>query len=324
MASIARLAGVTQPTVSRAFNHPEMLQPETLARIMEAVRQTGYVPNMVASSLVSRKTHLLAAIVPMLSNVVYTSFLRVFSARARDAGYQTMVFESGFSTEEEERLVEMALARRPDGILLTGVSHSKICRLRLKSAAIPVAEVWDLHDNPIDFCVGFSHSKGTQHVADYLLCKGYRRFAVISANDERALSREGIFGAAISAAGLPAALCHHLPGPASIGEGRKAFASLLAQGFDKGAIFCSSDLIAHGVLVEASVRAIDVPGQIAVMGFGDQDFAAQIVPPLTTLNIDRALMGDEAARLLIDRIEGREPENRVVDLGFRIVERATV
>ncbi|MFG6082462.1 LacI family DNA-binding transcriptional regulator [Paracoccus litorisediminis] len=323
MATIAQLAGVTQPTVSRAFNHPEMLQPETLERIMQAVNQTGYVPNMVARSLASSRTRLLAAIVPMLSNVVYSSFLKPFTARMREAGYQTMLFESGFSLQEEERLVEMAIARRPDGILLTGATHSETCRRHLRSAAIPVAEVWDLADDPIDLCVGFSHDESARHAARYLIGKGHCRFAVISANDERAYRRREAFSQTLAAAGLELPRRVDLPSSASIGQGKAAFGALLESGFDQGAIFCSSDIIAHGVLIEAARRAVDVPGRIAVMGFGDQDFAAEIMPPLTSVQIDRQRLGEEAARLLLARIEGREATPARIDIGFGIIARDT-
>ena len=97
MTTIARIAGVTQATVSRAFNHPDKLSAQTLNKIMEAVRVTGYVPNLLAGALASKKSRMMAAIVPSITNVVYSSVLQPFIGRVRSHGYQTMVMESGLA-----------------------------------------------------------------------------------------------------------------------------------------------------------------------------------------------------------------------------------
>jgi LacI family gluconate utilization system Gnt-I transcriptional repressor len=316
MATIARIAGVTQPTVSRAFNHPNKLSPETLDRIMEAVRVTGYVPNLLAGALASNKSRTLAAIVPSITNVVYSSLLQPFIAKVRDHGYQTMVLESGLSEQEEEKLVLSALSRRPEGVLLTGVHHSRECRRQLMVAGIPVVEVWDITESPIDICAGFSHSDAGRDAAHHLLSLGYKRLAVVTANDIRARLRARAFSDAALAAGAEAPMVEAFDGTATLRLGRKGFSGLAENGFTEGAVFCSSDMLAHGVMIEARARGIEVPDDIGVLGFGDQDFASDLVPSLSSISVNRQQLGDQAADALIEAMTAHTRSRKVINIGY--------
>ena len=324
MTTIARIAGVTQATVSRAFNHPDKLSTETLNKIMEAVRVTGYVPNLLAGALASKKSRMMAAIVPSITNVVYSSVLQPFIGRVRSHGYQTMVMESGLAEEEEERLVTLALARRPEGILLTGVSHSRECRRQLMVSGVPVVEIWDVTKNPIDVCVGFSHTDVARDAAFHLLSKGYKRLAVVSAHDARAQRRRDAFCDAAVTAGSAPPLQFNVDGPASISFGRQALHDLISQGFSSGAVFCSSDILAHGVLIEGQAQGISVPETIGVLGFGDQDFAASLVPSLSSIGIDRQELGNRAADALVQAIAYKTRSETVINIGYKIVERGSL
>lgn len=321
MAAVARLAGVSQVSVSRALNHPDKVSPDTLARIREAIRVTGFVPNAVAGALASRRSRMIAALVPSITNIVYSGLLRDFIEAMRLAGYQVILAETGFSQAEEQALVQSLLGRRPDGILLTGIHHSPDTRRILLGAAIPVVEVWDVTDTPVDICVGFSHQDAGRAVAAYVHRKGYPRAAAISAGDERALRRKDAFATGLTDLGYAAPAVVAYDAPASIANGREGLARLLDDGFRDGPVFCSSDLLAHGVLIEAQSRGLSVPGDVAAIGFGDQDFAAHTLPPLTTVHVDRALLGRRAADALLARISGEALASRRIDIRFQIVER---
>jgi LacI family gluconate utilization system Gnt-I transcriptional repressor len=105
--------------------------------------------------------------------------------------------------------------------------------------------------------------------------------------------------------------------------GRNGLAQLLEMGFTSGVIFCSSDTLAHGVLTEALSRRLSVPGDLAIVGFGDQSFAAHTHPALSTVCIDRAEIGRRAAEALLERIEGRTDMDTIIDVGFQVMERET-
>ena len=199
--------------------------------------------------------------------------------------------------------------------------HSPEGRRRLLASGIPVVETWDLTPTPIDMLVGFSHVAVGQAVAKFLYQKGRRKFAVVAGDDERAGRRLEAFQAAAQELGLPAVRLVVVSAPTTLRSGRDALARLVRERDYVDTIFCSSDLLALGVMTEAHALGIQVPAQLAVVGFGDLDFAADLHPALTTVHINGTAIGRQAAQFIVDRAEGRKVDPRVVDIGFSIVDR---
>ncbi len=320
---VARLANVAPMTASRALNTPARVSPDVLARVTDAVRSTGYVRNHAASGLASARSRLVAAVVPTISGPVFLQTVQALTASLADHGYQLMLGQSGYVDSREDALLEAIIGRRPDGIILTGVMHSPEGRRRLLAAKIPVVETWDLTASPIDMLVGFSHESVGREVARFLHAKGRRRLAVVAGDDERSHRRHDAFCAAARALGLASPEVVVVPAPTTLRSGRAALGDLLQRPGGVDAVFCSSDLLALGVLTEAHARGVTVPAQLAVVGFGDNDFAADLDPALTTVHIDSAAIGRQAARFIVDRAEGRTVDERIVDIGFSILDRAS-
>jgi LacI family gluconate utilization system Gnt-I transcriptional repressor len=193
----------------------------------------------------------------------------------------------------------------------------------LLAAGIPVVETWDLTPTPVDMLVGFSHVDVGRAVLDFLYAKGRRRPALIAGDDERSMRRQQAFQAAAQAAGLPDVPVIIVPAPTTLKSGRRALVALLQTTPGIDAVFCSSDLLALGVMTEAQVRGMAVPGQLAVVGFGDLEFAADLYPALSTVRIDAVAIGRQAAQFIVDSAEGLPIDQRVVDVGFSIVDRAS-
>ena len=321
--SVAERAGVAPATVSRALNHPHKVAPETLARVNAAIAQTGYLPNLLAGGLASSRSRLFAAIVPSIANLVYAETIQSFTRRVREKGYQVLLGESGYDPRTEEDVVTAVLGRRPDAIFLIGINHSLECRRKLLAAKIPIVETWDVTPTPLDVVVGYAHDQVGRAVADFLLGQGYAGFACVAASDARALKRQAAFAVEIERRGGGAVLLETTQPGSSLEWGRQRMAALIARGFARGAVFCSSDMLALGVIVEAQARGLRVPEDIAVVGFGDLDFAAHTHPAMTTVKIDRTLMGATAADALLARVVDQPWPEAVVDLGFSIVVRAT-
>ncbi|MBE9636266.1 LacI family DNA-binding transcriptional regulator [Salipiger pacificus] len=321
METVGRLAGVSQVTVSRALSDPSKVSPATLAKIHEAIAQTGFVPNALAGALASSKSMLISALVPSITNIVYSSMVKAFSEEMRREGYEILLSETGFNAEEEEKLIAAHLSRRPDAMFLTGIHHSAQARRMLLAAEIPVAEVWDITDSPIDFCVGFNHAETGRAAADFARRKSYPQVGVVSAGDERARRRSEAFLRQWHRSGEGASVSMLFDAPATLANGRAGFRGLLDKGFTGGLVHCSSDLLAHGVIIEAQSRGLDVPGRIAVLGFGDQPFADAVEPRITTVRVDMAAFGRAAAQSMLARLGGDRTGPPVIDLGFEIVER---
>ncbi|MBC7995922.1 MAG: LacI family DNA-binding transcriptional regulator, partial [Rhizobacter sp.] len=189
LGDVARLAGVSPITASRALNTPDQVAKETLQRVLEAVSRTGYVPNRLAGGLASARSRLVAAVVPTITGPVFMQMVESLTASLADAGYQLMLGQSGYTQSREDALLDAIIGRRPDGIVLTGIMHSPEGRRRLLASGIPVVETWDLTPTPIDMLVGFSHAQAGAAVAQHLHAKGRRRVALVSGDDERAQRR---------------------------------------------------------------------------------------------------------------------------------------
>jgi LacI family gluconate utilization system Gnt-I transcriptional repressor len=291
--------------------------------VNEAVARTGYVPNRVAGGLASSRTRLVAALVPTISGLVFLETVQAMTEALEAAGYQMMLGQSGYDAPREDALLDAIIGRRPDGIVVTGVIHSPEARRRLAAAGIPVVETWDLTPTPIDMLVGFSHEKAGAAVAEYLAYRAVRRPAVMAADDYRAGLRRQGFVEAAARRGYSEVPVRTVSTPTTLGQGRQALSELLAAHPDVDAVFCSSDVLAHGALVEAHARGIEVPGRLRVFGFGDLDFAAHTYPALSTVRIDGTAIGRQAARFVIDRAAGTPVPERIVDIGFKLIARAS-
>ncbi len=318
---VAKLAGVAPITASRAVNTPEQVSPDVLKKVQDAIQRTGYVPNRVAGGLASSRSRLIAAVVPSIVVSVFVETIETLNNTLFEAGYQLMLGQTGYSAEREEALLEAIIGRRPDGIFLTGIMQSSKGRTRLLASGIPVVETWDLTPTPIDMLIGFSHSDIGLEVANFLMAKGRTRFALVHAGDERASRRAASFTNTVAKRGCRAVLVDNVGASRSLKSGREALSRILSQTPDVDAIFCSSDLLAMGVLTEAMARGIKVPQQLSIVGFGDVPYVADMVPALTTVHINGSDIGRKAAGFLVARAQGLAVEEPIVDVGFAIVQR---
>jgi LacI family gluconate utilization system Gnt-I transcriptional repressor len=318
---VAKLAGVAPITASRALNTPNQVSVEVRRKVRDAVARTGYLPNLLAGGLASRRSRLVAAVVPTIAGPVFLETVQSLTEALAERGYQLMLGQAGYGGSREDALLEAIIGRRPDGIVLTGILHSAEGRKRLMASGIPVVETWDLTPTPIDMLVGFSHVEVGRAVAAHLHGKGRSRLAVVAGDDERAARRGRAFVAAALALGLREPRIVTVPAPTTLKSGRQALATLVRDASDTDAVFCSSDQLALGVLTEARVRGWAVPGRLAVIGFGDQEFSADLEPALSSVRIRGDAIGRQAAQFIVDRVEGRMVPERVIDIGFSVIER---
>jgi LacI family gluconate utilization system Gnt-I transcriptional repressor len=315
---VAASAGVSPITVSRVFNAPQTVAPETLLRVRQAVQELGYVPNRLAGGLSSAKSRLIAAIVPTVAHSLFSESVQVFSDTMSRAGYQVLLGLSGYSGEDEDTLLDAVLSRRPEGVLLTGVAHTATLRARLLRIGIPIVETWDMTEHPIDMLVGFSHYAIGVAVAQHFIARDMKRPALVSASDNRALARRRGF---VDTLDMDVVEVIVSP-PSSVALGREGLQRILTQAPAVDAIFCSSDLLALGVVSQARKLGIAIPDRLAVCGFGDLEFAADTTPALTTVRVDGKRIGATAARCLIERLGGA-PGKNLIDVSFELVVRET-
>lgn len=327
MADVAAKAGVSTMTVSRVLKHPERVKPETRTRVQAAIEALGYVPNAGAGALVSRESRLVAALVSTLTGSIFTSTIAGLGEALRAAGHELLLGTTDYSPASEEALLKATLARRPDGLVLSTDRHTRAARRLLSRAAVPVVEIWQLPEQPIDMAVGFSNLAAGRAMTHFLADRGYRRIAFLGSlgeNDHRGRRREEGYREALLARGLGEPRTFGTGTlAASLDDGAIGLARLIERWPDCDAIFCGSDPIAMGALTEAGRRGLRVPDDLAIAGFGDFDYAGDAGLGLTTVRVPGQRIGQEAARLILARKAGELEGPLVVNLGFEIIRRRT-
>ena len=322
MADVAARVGVSKMTVSRALNrsasggaHDRRTSEALRQRILAAAEEMGYVIDQTARTFSSKRSGFVAALIPSLNNSNFSETAHGLSAAVEASGLQLLLGYTDYRVETEERLVRAMLTRRPEGVILTGGSHTPAARAMLQSAGIPVVETWDLPAEPIEHTVGFSNADATAALVRHLHGRGYRRIAFIggtSNRDTRGADRRRGYSQAIRELGLPdgRVISFGQP-PISMAQGGEAITQLVKEWPDVDAVVCVSDLSAFGALMECQRRRWKVPGRIAIAGFGDFEVARACHPRITTVAVDCAGIGRAAGELLLRAIDAARSGHRL-------------
>ena len=325
MADVARVAGVSAMTVSRALKSTSSVNPDTRKAILEAAEAIGYVLDGTASSFRLQRSGFVAATIPSIDNANFAAPVGALTEGLKAAGLEVLLGATNYDLAEEERLIEQFLRRRPEAIVVTGGSHTDRARRMLEQAAIPLVETWDLPAEPIGHVVGFSNAAAIRTMVDHFADAGYRDIAFIggeAARDSRGHDRRQGFVEAMTARGLDAGrLIDAGPPPISVREGALAMRALIERGLGAQAVICVSDLAAFGALTECQRQGLAVPRDVAIGGFGAYEIAAYSVPTLTTIDARAAEIGAEAARLVTGLLDGRieRTERLRIEVPYRLL-----
>lgn len=323
---VARAAGVSTITVSRTIRQPQIVNVATRTRVQAAIQELGYIPNMLAGGLASNESRVVAAIVPTLANSIFAEKLQGFYDVLSAHGYQLVLGSSNYDPAQEESLIRVFLAHRVAGIIITGASHSEGSQQLLRRSAIPVVETWSLLGEPSVGSVGFSNHAAAYAVVRHLFERGYRRLGFVSApleHNDRAQERRRGFEEALRDFGLERRDDAILTNTFSLRAGAESLRRILERRPDTDAIFCANDILAAGALLEANRLGLEVPSRVAIAGFDDVETSSQVLPPLTTVRIQRREIGCRAAEMLLASLAGEELVERKIDLGFELVVRGS-
>lgn len=328
LSDVARAAGVSPSTVSRALRGERAVDPALIERVQQVSSRLGYMPDPAARALASRRSDHVAILIPLLSNALFVDLLDAAQKTLRAAGYQTLMGVTHYNDSEEEQLLREQLLHRPAGLLITGLDHNAATRRLMAQSQVPIVHLMDLPaeggtDAP--HCVGFRQTDAGAAMTRHLLAQGHRRIAFAGAQlDPRVMQRLYGWRAALQEAGLYDATLEWLnPAPSSLALGAVMFEQIVQQRPAVDAIFFCNDDLAQGALMAALRQGIAVPSQVAIAGFNDLTGSDQMLPPLTTVRTPRARIGEAAAHMLLALMRGEEPSAAQLDLGFEIVQRAS-
>jgi len=311
MTDVAAAVGVSPMTVSRAFKRDASVSEATREKILTAASEMGYVFDSTASTLRSQKTGFVAVTIPSINNANFADTVGAISQELASAGLQVLLGYTNYDWTDEETLIEQLLRRRPEAIIVTGGTHSPRTHVMLKNAGIPVVQMWDFPDHPVDRVVGFSNSDARKIMVQHLLDQGRSRLVFLGGDDTsdvRGAERRTGFVSAMQEANLDATrLINTGTPPVSMHQGAVAMANALRNYPDIDGVICVSDLSAFGVLSECQRQGISVPDQIAIGGFGAYDISAESVPSISTVEVHSKTIGTMAAQAVLGALDTKKP-----------------
>lgn len=322
---VARLAGVSIVTASRALRQPEKVAGPTRERIAHAAETLGYVPNLVAGALASARSGVIAVLLPTITSSIFASTIDGLTQTLEAEGYAILMAQSGYDPAREAHVLRALLGRRPEGVVLIGSPMTGAARTMLSAASrtgMVVIETWELPADPIDVAVGFDNGAVGAAAAAYLLGQGRRLLGFLGGNDSRARTRWQAFRHTAEQAGATA-VAGEFAAPATMDDVVEAHragtlpAGLLAA----DGIFASNDVHAVGILTVLRQENRRVPEDVALIGLGDLAIGRHVVPALTTIAIDGYEIGRRAACAFQARARGEAVGHS--DVGFTILRRAS-
>jgi len=322
---VARVAGVSQITVSRVVRGEGVVSERTRAHVTKVIQDLGFVPNKLAGALSQTRSNQVAVLIPSLVNNVFAQVLRGITEELAKAGYNPVVGVTNYDVQtEEEQLISM-LSWRPAAVIMANRVHTPRTRKILENADVPVVELMQLNDAPIDMAVGFDHADASRNLVDHLLSKGYRRFGYIGwiNNDFSAASRYTAIKQRLHEKGFDLKAPDLFDMPPDMPMGKDGTKSLLADASDLDAIFYSNDIAAIGGVLHCLEHKISIPGDVAIAGYSGLQMGQALPQPLTTIRTFRYEIGRIAARNILKSLTNT-PVSKITDVGFELVEGATV
>ena len=302
---VAHRAACSTASVSRVLNQPDLVKPALRARVQEAMRELGYVPNSAARALRSRRTHIMGIVIPTLDYAIYARLVEGLQRRLLHHGYSLLVATSEYDLPAEEDRARLLIERGVEGLVLVGDTHHAELYEHLEAGGIPYVNTYVYRADGLHPCVGFDNRRVSAVVTRRLPSRGHRAFGVMSAptaGNDRASERVAGVRAMLEEHGLALGGDAVYERPYAIASGREGFRYLMQARVPPTAIVCGNDVLAIGALIEARAMGVRVPEQVSIVGFDNLEMAANVDPPLTTVDVPATEMGERAADFLAARV----------------------
>jgi LacI family transcriptional regulator len=306
---VAREAGVSPATVSRAISQPGLLSAETLRRVRESASKLGYSPDAAARALASGRSMTIGAIMPTLDNAIFSRALHAMQVTLAAHGYQLIVSSHDYNPIAESGAVRTLLSQGIDGLMLVGAERNPETVELLRSSGLPILLTW--RSTPELPSITVDNEAAGALAAKHLLDLGHRRIGMVTGkldfNDRQKARLKGARDVLDSAGiGLPTSLVSEQA--TTLAGGRGGCSKLLELAQPPTAIIGGIDLIAIGCMIEAQAKGLSVPTDISVVGIDDLDMSAHVSPSLSTVHVPSAQIGTEAANKLVAILQGRNYE----------------
>ncbi len=303
MRDVSEASGVSEMTVSRVLRNKGDVSAETRAKVQEAAKRLGYVPNKIAGALASSHVNLVAVIIPSLKNMVFPEVLSGISEILADTELQPVIGVTDYKAEQEEKVLFEMLSWRPAGVIIAGLERSDSSRVMLENAGVPVVEIMDVDGEPVDACVGISHRRAGRKMAEAIIEAGYRKIGFMGTKmplDHRARKRFEGLTRTLGKAGIEIADQEFYSGGSALAKGREMTQAMLARTPDLDFLYYSNDMIGAGGMLDLIARGVDVPGTIGMAGFNAVELLDGLPTRLATMDACRYEIGVKAGEIIRD------------------------
>jgi LacI family transcriptional regulator, repressor for deo operon, udp, cdd, tsx, nupC, and nupG len=322
---IARIAGVSHSTVSRALRDSPLIPARTRERIQLVAQEQGYAASAIARSLVTRKTHAIGVVVTSIADPFNGEVVSGIEETGNAVGYSVVLATSQADPEREMALVRSFKERRVDGVL---VASSRVGALYAESLAdlrIPIVLLNNQHPGEFVYSITIDNAAGAEEATRHLVDLGHRRIAYIGdrLGMQSDAERKAGYEEALRVSGIPFRKEYVARGDGKPAGAREAAGRLLELQEPPSAIFCYNDMSALGVLEAAASRGVQVPRDLSVCGFDDLFFTQFLSPPLTTIHQPKREMGQQAMQLLLSILSGEERRKGIKIRGELIIRGST-
>lgn len=307
---VARRAGVSIATVSRAVNHIATVDPELAKRVWKAVEEVGYVPNPQARTLVSGRSGILGLIVSEITNPFFPELVQEFDNLAVAQGYEVMIGSTNYDPERTETVIRRMLQRSVDGVAVMTFGIEEDLVQKLVENEFPLVFVDAAPERPNIRMLKVNYQEGIREAVQHLAALGHRTIAFISGplRLRSAVARRDAFLKSMAELGLSVPEGHVVEGSHTLEGGMAAIEKLVAHDQLPTAIVCSNDMTAIGVLHGLYRTTLKVPDDISVVGFDDIHLSQFVLPPLTTVQMSCKHLAAAAVEALRAGIEPDHPK----------------
>lgn len=303
--AVARAAKVSPSTVSRSFNHPELVKASTRKKIDNAVRRLGYIRNRAAQTIHGIRSGTVGLIVPTVDHAIFAELIQSFSEAIEELGFTILLASHGYDLQREYMLARKMLEHRVDGMALIGTEHEDETYGLLDRQKVPTVLLWNYSKTSNFSTIGSDNFQAGWLVGHHIGQLSHTRvaglFPPLQGNDRAAQRRQGV-EAALAGFDVQIPEEWDLETPYSVGAAKDAVLEMIAQPERPTALICGNDVIAWGALHALSKAGIDVPTEISVAGIGDFKGSQDFEPSLTTVRIPARQIGARAARRIAEEI----------------------
>ncbi|MBT3141304.1 transcriptional regulator [Phaeobacter gallaeciensis] len=308
--AVALAANVSASTVSRCFNHPDLVNPTTRRKVDRAVKKLGYIRNRAAQAMHGKRSATIGLIVPTIDHAIFAEVVQAFSTAIEAEGFTTLLASHGYDLTKEYDVLRKLLEHRVDGVALIGLEHSEETFQLLKQQGVPCIAIWNFTEGSKISCVGAENAEAGRLAADHLITLGHREigtiFPSVAGNDRARDRRDGAM-IELEKAGITVPEGWQVESPYNLQQAKQAATELLSLERRPQAMLCGNDVIAQGVIYAAQTLGLHVPDHLSVIGIGDFKGSAEMEPALTTIRIPAQSIGRLAGEEICAAISEDEP-----------------